>query len=314
MSATTSRLEALCKAQPKFRQKGGLCVALVVTRAAREKGLPLSPELLRTTEQGQVAGLGKAAVQRILADHGITKVLAEEGGRTSRGSLGLMQSYVETLNELHEARQADLAEAEEWWVGKVHAHFSAEGPRFRFDPGNSLRANIEDLLDQAREVQSSAGGTNYMGAMLQHLVGAKLDMVLGEGQIAHHGFSVADRSTERNADFQIETVAIHITTHPGEALIRKCAENLRAGLRPVIVTVRDGEAGAAFLLRNANLSSRVDVLDATQFLTANVLERSLFKIDDCKVTLSALLKRYNAIVSDCETDPALQVSFDRDDD
>lgn len=307
MSATTRRLEALCMAQPSLLRKGGLCVALVVTRAAREKGLPLNPELLRTTGQGQVVGLGKAAVQRILEENGITKVLAEEGGRTSRGSLGLMRSYVETLNELHETHQADLEEAEKWWIGKVHAHFAAEGPKFRFDPGNSLRANIEDLLDQAREVQSSAGGTNYMGAMLQHLVGAKLDMVLGEGRIIHHGFSVADRSTERNGDFQIETVAIHVTTHPGEALVRKCAENLRAGLKPVIVTVRDGEGGAAFLLRTANLINRVDVLDATQFLTANVLERSLFKIDDCKVTLSALLKRYNAIVDQHETDPALRV-------
>ena len=33
--------------------------------------------------------------------------------------------------------------------------------------------------------------------MLQHLVGAKLDAVLGGGQINHHGFSVADHSTGR---------------------------------------------------------------------------------------------------------------------
>ena len=40
----------------------------------------------------------KYRIQRILADHGITRVLAEEGGRTSRGSVGLMQKYVEFLN------------------------------------------------------------------------------------------------------------------------------------------------------------------------------------------------------------------------
>lgn len=67
-------------------------MALVVTKAARDLGLPLDPALLRTDEGGQVKDLGKAAVQNILAEYGISKVLAEEGGRTSRGSLGLWRA------------------------------------------------------------------------------------------------------------------------------------------------------------------------------------------------------------------------------
>jgi len=78
--------------------------------------------------------------------------------------------------------------------------------------------------------------------MLQHLVGAKLDLVLGNGKIEHHGFSVADQSTERRGDYEVEGVAIHVTTHPSEALVRKCAANLQAGLKPVIVTIGDGVA------------------------------------------------------------------------
>ena len=178
---------------------------------------------------------------------------------------------------------------------------------FHFDTGKSLRANIEDLLQQAQEVQANAGGTNYVGAMLQHLVGAKLDLVLGVGKLKHHGFSVADHATERKGDFQVEEVAIHVTTHPSEALVRKCAGNLRAGLKPLIISVADGVTGAAFLLKNSDLSDRVDVLDAGQFLTANVYERSLFKAAECKVTLGKLLERYNEIVALCETDPTLRV-------
>lgn len=37
--------------------------------------------------KGQVLGLGVSAVQAILSDYGINKVLAAEGGRTSRGSI-----------------------------------------------------------------------------------------------------------------------------------------------------------------------------------------------------------------------------------
>ena len=180
---------------------------------------------------------------------------------------------------------------------------------FHFDTGKSLRANIEDLLTQAQELQADGGGANYVGAMLQHLVGAKLDVVLGKGKIQHHGSSVADHSTERKADFQVEAVAIHVTTHPSEALVRKCASNLQAGLKPVIITVGDGVSGAAFLLKNSNLADRVDVLDVGQFLTANIYERSLFKAADCKITLSNLLERYNEIVASCETDPSLRIKL-----
>ena len=145
--------------------------------------------------------------------------------------------------------------------------------------------------------------------MLQHLVGAKLDLVLGVGKLKHHGASVADHSTDRKGDFQVEAVAIHVTTHPSEALVRKCGDNLRAGLKPLIITIGDGATGAAFLLKNAGLADRVDVLDAGQFLTANVYERSLFKAADCKVTLGKLLERYNEIVASCETDPTLQIKL-----
>ncbi len=199
---------------------------------------------------------------------------------------------------------------------RQHVHrgrnFVKQQIKFHFDPGKSLHANIHDLLEQAYELQTTSGGANYVGAMLQHLVGAKLDIVLGEGKIQHHGSSVADHSTARQSDFQIETVAIHVTTHPSEALVRKCADNLRAGLKPLIITLDDGVEGVGFLLKNASLAERVDVLDVDQFLTANVYERSFFKAAACKVTFSKLLDRYNEIVGGCETDPALRIALKTD--
>ncbi|HEV2454217.1 MAG TPA: DUF4928 family protein [Verrucomicrobiae bacterium] len=314
MSIITERLEALCKQHPKFPKKGGLCVGLVITRTAKKKGLPLDPRELLTDGGGQVAGMGKAAVQNILAEHGISKVLAEEGGRTSRGTPKLMEAYVKILNELAKKKSLDLAEAEAFWIEKVRAHFASKGPKFHFDPGKSLHANIHDLLKQAAELQQTSGGANYVGAMLQHLVGAKLDVVLGAGKIEHHGSSVADRPTDRHGDFQIENVAIHVTTHPTEALVTKCNDNLRDGLKPVIISLGEGVEGALFLLKGEGLSDRVDVLDLAQFLTANVYERSFFKAAACELTFSALLTRYNEIVGTCESDPALIIALKADKD
>ena len=37
-------------------------------------------------------------MKKILKEHGITQQLSSEGGRTSRGSMGLMIKYVDFLN------------------------------------------------------------------------------------------------------------------------------------------------------------------------------------------------------------------------
>ncbi|WP_121494465.1 DUF4928 family protein, partial [Pseudomonas aeruginosa] len=98
----------------KFSRKGPLCVALVITQHAR-KGLPLNPDELLTEAGGQVHGLGRGAVQTVLARHGITRVLAAEGGRTSRGSISNMREYVAFLNGLTADGVVDLDAVEAFW-------------------------------------------------------------------------------------------------------------------------------------------------------------------------------------------------------
>src|SRR5579862_1451112 len=107
MDKLESRLDKFRK-EKGISNKGNLSVVLVVTRHARDMGLPLDPKLLVTKKQGQVLNLGKASVQSILADHGIKRVMAEEGGRTSRGSMGQMLDYVEFLNKLHKDKLFDF--------------------------------------------------------------------------------------------------------------------------------------------------------------------------------------------------------------
>jgi len=310
MTELIQQLETMASQQRKFLDKGGLCVGLVGTKKAMDLGLPLDTDSLRTKGGGQVVGMGKAAVQKILEVYGITKVLAEEGGRTSRGTPELMGTYVALLNTLHVQFPAvNLDDVMQWWIEKVKQHFATEGPKFNFDSGKSITANLADIFSQAAEIQKNSGGASYVGAMLQHLVGAKLDIVLGVGVAEHHGHSVADQPTDRQADFEVNGVAIHVTTHPSEALMRKAAKNLQSGLKPLIVTLADGVEGAAYLLKNTEWKDRIDVIDAGQFLTANVYERSLFQVGECKATLASILSRYNEIIESCETDPVLKIQF-----
>ena len=292
-----------------IKGKGALAVVVHVSRYAKENGLPLIADRLITEGSGQVLGLGKGAVQLVLKDYGLTQILAEEGGRTSRGSIGIMRNYVAFLNGLQPDCLDSLEKIEAWWIDRVKEHFAAKPFRLRFDAAKGFLAIIQDLLMQAKKRQREATGTMYQGAVLQHLVGAKLELAMPEIIIVHHGFSVADAVSNRSGDFVIDESIIHITTSPGEAVIRKCRRNLDAGAKPIILTLAEGVTVAKVLAENAGLVGRIDIMDAEQFLAANLHELSLFKTSARLMTLEKLVEVYNRIVADNETDPSLRIEM-----
>jgi len=171
----------------------------------------------------------------------------------------------------------------------------------------SIQSICDTIFSQAGKIQINPGNPHFCETLLRHLTGAILDHIPGIGVIQHHSFSVADPSTERSAEFHVNNIAIHVTTHPTEALIRKAAANLKGGLKPLVITLTDGVTGANYFLKGTAWADRVDALDVAQFLTANVYERSLFQAGECKVTLRGIIERYNEIVAECETDPVLRI-------
>lgn len=308
MSVHRAELEAFNKDR-RFSRKGPLCVALVVTQHAKKLGLPLDPENLITEGGGQVLGLGRAAVQAVLARHGIERVLAAEGGRTSRGSLGNMREYVAFLNNLAQAGDVDLDAVEAFWIERVHEFFSAKPFKLRLDASRSLRVLVRDVLAQADDRQSKGTGMQYSGAVLQHLVGAKLDCALGSGSIEHNSFSTADAPSGRAGDFSIGDVVVHVTVTPGEAVIQRCRENIDDGLRPIIVTTARGLAAAEVLAENVGLGERIDVFEIEQFIALNLYELGKFAAEGRRVAVGELVSRYNEIIDEVETDPSLKIEF-----
>lgn len=293
----------------KFDSKGKLSVALVVTDHARKLGIPLDPDKLLTDRGGQVLGLGVSAVQNILEKYGISKVLAREGGRTSRGSIKHMREYVELLNELNNNGQADLDEIETFWVEKVNLFFAGKPLKVKFDASQSLRSLVSDLITQGEVKQKESPGVNYVGIILQHLVGAKLDCALGVGRFDHNSASASDAQRGRSGDFLIDRTAIHVSTAPNEFLISRCKENLANGQRPVIVTTKKGLPLAEGNADIAGLTNRIDIFEVEQFIALNLYEFAQFKENDRNLALADLVKRYNEIVDEFETDPSLQIEI-----
>ena len=290
-----------------FIGKGPLCVALVVTQHAKDNGLPLNADSLVTGGGGQVLGLGKSAVQAILGRHGITSVLASEGGRTSRGSLGNMREYVAFLNSISNEIVIDLDAVEKYWIDRANDFFAGKPFRIKLDASRSLRVIVRDVLAQAEERQRMTSGMNYAGAVLQHMVGAKLDCALGPGQFAHNSFSTADAPGGRAGDFLIGDVAIHVTTSPGEAVIAKCIDNLNDGLRPILVTLQRGLTVAEALADNAGVGDRIDVFEIEQFIALNLYELGRFASTGRRTAMRDVVERYNEIVEEFETDPSLKI-------
>ena len=297
--------------EKSFRGKGPLSVALVITQHAKTTGLPLNPEKLVTEGGGQVLGLGKEAVQSVLKRHGIERVLASEGGRTSRGSLGNMRDYVAFLNALSAKGTLDLEAIEAFWIDRVHEFFAGKPFKIRLDASRSLRTVVRDVISQAEERQKTTPGTYYAGAVLQHLVGAKLDCALGKGHLEHNSFSTADAPNQRAGDFFLGDVAIHVTTSPTEAVIERCRENLNDGHRPILVTLQPGVGVAEGLATNVGLAERIDIFEIEQFVALNLYELARFAAEGRKTAVKDLVIRYNEIVEKFETDPSLKIELRR---
>lgn len=308
MNILKSRLEAFAF-QHEIRGKGPLSLVLVLSRKASEQTSPFSADNFLTPQGGQVAGLGRGAVQAILSGHGIDRVLAEEGGRTSRGSIQKMRAYVDFLNALAEEKLLDFPAIEKWWIDRVREFFRSKPFILKADSSKSIRSIVSDLIDAAFSRQRECPGIMVAGAVMQHLVGAKIETALPALKIKHEGFSVADAPAGRKGDFLIGDTAIHVTTAPTEALIRKCCDNLAQNLRPLIITTQSGVGGAIALAKNADVAERIDVLEIEQFVATNVYEWSAFQQAKRTFTVRQLVDVYNRIIDQCETDPSLKIAM-----
>ena len=290
--------------------KGPLALLVQLTRSVRSKSFPLNPEDFLTENKGQVAGLGGSNLKKILKEHDITQILASEGGRTSRGNMGLMMKYVDFLNVWQASEPIDLNAVEAYWAEQVREYFRNQPFTLMSDPSRTIGACLDELFEQAKKRQKQNPGTQYLGAILQHLVAAKLSLILPQNYFQIHGASVADSPTDRNGDFVIKNTIFHCTTAPGEPLIQKCKINIRAGCLPVIITIFNRVRTALDLAADAGLSGRIEVWDIQQFLSTNINEHSLFDGTARNAKLADIIERYNAIIDQTETDPSLQIEFE----
>lgn len=287
-------------------ETNSITCGLIIATKIRD-GLPITNDRVETDKGGQVRGLSGEHVSRLLVKHGIDKPFTSEGGRTSRGSLGKAKSYVEVVNDFEipdDFPLEDLAlSLEKFFVGKIlQDYFAKKLIEVSLDPLNSVASTVAKILDEA-----SSRADKPTGVVLQHLVGAKLELRFPDEYIGRDKATTADQQTQRNGDFQVGTTAFHVTVSPMEKLIERCKDNLSNGLRPVILTPANRVVAAIQLSQIHGAENRIGVLEAESFIGTNIEEIAIFDSDKIKEGLARLIRRYNERIRDVETDPSLAI-------
>lgn len=285
---------------------------LIVSRMAAD-GMPITDERLYSDGKSQVRGLSGPAIAKILQQHGETRIFTREGGRTSRGTVFLAAAIRDVLNDakILVSDPVDAAyissQLEIFFTKCVRLdYFDKQRITVDIDHTKPLSSVISDILRAAAERSDKP-----TGAVLQHLVGAKLQLRFPEEKIGSDRANAADMHTDREGDFQVGTTAFHVTTAPMEKLISRCVENKSAGYRPVILTLESKVQAARQMADNIGMSEQISVQSAEIFIGTNIEEISTYDGDRIREGLAKLIRIYNSRIEQIEIDKSLMIDEPR---
>ena len=281
---------------------------LVVSRMAAE-GLPIGDERLYSSKKSQVKGLSGASIAKILATHGEFRTFTREGGRTSRGTVHLAASFRDVLNRVRLADDEHLDSnklshsLEAFFTNCVRTdYFDKQRISVAIDPSKPVPAIISDILSAVAERSDKP-----TGIVLQHLVGAKLQLRFPQVDIGVDQANAADWQTDREGDYQIGTTAFHVTVAPMERLVTRCIENKNAGYRPVILTLENKVMAARQMADNAGMVDHISVQSAEIFIGNNIEEIAIYDGEKIREGVARLVSAYNHRIDSIEVDKSLMI-------
>lgn len=285
---------------------------LIVSQMVSE-GLPISDDQLFSNKRSQVRGLSGSSIAKILEKHGETRVFTREGGRTSRGTVHLADSYRTALNDVHlrivtvECLEELAFTLEEFFTERVRQdYFDKQRISIDLQPTKPVSAIVEDILRAASERSDKP-----TGVVLQHLVGAKLQLRFPDEEIGLDQANAADLQTDREGDFQVGTTAFHVTVAPMEKLIHRCNENKKEGYRPVILTLERKVQAAKQMADNAGIAEDIAVQSAEIFIGTNIEEIAIYDGDKIREGVANLILAYNKRIEAVEVDKSLKIEVPR---
>ncbi|EFE98307.1 MULTISPECIES: DUF4928 family protein [Yersiniaceae] len=318
LSQSEAYLEAAKSWYESERAKNGsmntnvMNAGLIVSRMMAD-GIPITDARLYSNGKSQVRGLSGSTISKILEQHGETRIFTREGGRTSRGTIFLASAFRDVLNntQVSGSDHIDAAsvstQLEAFFTQCVRLdYFDKQRITVDLDHTKPVSAVVSDILKAAAERSDKP-----TGAVLQHLIGAKLQLRFPDVEIGTDRANAADLHTDREGDFQVGTTAFHVTTAPMEKLISRCVENKRAGYRPVILTLESKVIAARQMADNVGMSEQISVQAAETFIGNNIEEIAIYDGDKIREGLARLIRTYNERIDAIEIDKSLMIDEPR---
>lgn len=268
-----------------------VCAGLAVLERFKE-AFPLQ----RTdyvTQKNQVKTSGRFIQSLIEARLGPRPMYANEGGRTTRGTVPAAEALALRLNSLSDVatlaaveRIALATTLQDWLIAKVHEFYN----RQHLTPDVDLRLSAPQIvgviLDEAQRRTNA-------GVVAQHLVGAKLALRFPDRTIENHAATTADKQLNRPGDFVINDTVFHVTVAPSERVIQRCEDNLRGGYRPRLLVRGSRLAAARQLAELRDLHTRIGITAIEDFVAQNIEEMSVFGQEALARGFRRLCEQYN---------------------
>lgn len=283
-------------------------VGLVVSRMIAD-GIPIDDSRLYSEGKSQVRGLSGSTIAKILEQHGEVRLFTREGGRTSRGTIHLAVSFRNAINDVNPYPREGLDTnhisflLEDFFKDCVRIdYFDKQRITVDIETTKPVSSIISDILDAAAERSDKP-----TGVVLQHLIGAKLQLRFPEIEIGLDRANAADMQTDREGDFQVGTTAFHVTTAPMEKLISRCVENKRSGYRPVILTLESKVLAARQMAENVGMSEQISVQASEMFIGTNIEEIAIYDGDKIREGVARLIRTYNERIENIEIDKSLMI-------
>lgn len=254
-------------------------------------------------------------VSSALINHGYAHLAPSgsrgEQGRTSTGTkragLEFIQMIRSALEQAPEDMRYEQGEAlAAYLYGQIFSllqqYQDMGGIDTPFKASESIAAYISQLLDAHQ---------GNPGAVLQHLVGAKLELRFAGRPVAieHHSSATADAQTGRLGDFEIGSTVFHVTKRANDDHYRKAMQNADNG-RKVYLLAPDSvlQAVKAYAEQfETGFSKKVDIFSIEQFVAQNLDELAVFDRSEALRQLHRLLEKYNELIESYEHDRSLKV-------
>lgn len=261
-----------------LKNRGFLSVVIMTTQTASKMTYPLNKDdfFANADGSGQVSGL--TGINNYVEKWMLPKKFPREGGRNNNGSMGLCRTWVGLLNKLYsEFGRVAHGWILNHWIEEAATFFTEEPVTVKCNAKCHVQDFLHNTVAKFKAKEKEWSGVRLVGSMMQHMVGAKLSITLGEHRVEHHPINQSDMQTGRDGDFTIGDCVFHVTSAPTEALIKRCRDNYYDNLRPIIITLSENVGAAVTLARNIDLDKEIEVLAFEPCIASGMLNVSLLK-------------------------------------